>query len=436
MNNQPKIDGVEPEAEGDGSKIDMANKLDVNVIDFDVIVIGNGMIGSAAARYLSATDATVAAIGPTEPSNWREHNGVFASHYDQGRITRILDPSPVWGTLAERSIDAYAEIEEKSGIKFHHAAGMLRVTADPTRPGDTLDQVAAWGQEKQVDFERVSHNAMGKKFPFFDFPKSAVGLWERGQAGYVHPRFLVQAQLSIAQQQGATVVPETVVSISRDANAQGGGAYLVQTDGGQLFRAAKVLATAGAFTDKVMERSLDLRPKFRTILLAELSEAEANRLNTMPSIIYMVPTQDVLAGVYAIPPVRYPDGKQYIKIGGQMFGAPETRDIAKIIEWFHTDGHAGEGAALKEVLCTLIPSMDALSFQTKPCVVTYTAHDNVYIDKVHIDEVDSGLYVAAGGGGAAAKSSNEIGRAAALLVEHESWKYDIPAEEFAVTYTE
>jgi len=33
--------------------------------------------------------------------------------------------------------------------------------------------------------------------------------------------------------------------------------------------------------------------------------------------------------------------------------------------------------------------------------------------------------VAAGGCGSAAKSSNEIGRVAALLVEHGNWTYDL-----------
>ena len=58
---------------------------------FDYIVIGKGLIGSAAGRYLSATGTKVALIGPHEPENWPAHQGVFASHYDQGRLTRVLE---------------------------------------------------------------------------------------------------------------------------------------------------------------------------------------------------------------------------------------------------------------------------------------------------------------------------------------------------------
>ncbi len=61
---------------------------------FDVAVIGIGMLGSAALRYLSRPDTGLSAlgIGPAEPQDWRTHQGAFASHYDEARITRVTDP--------------------------------------------------------------------------------------------------------------------------------------------------------------------------------------------------------------------------------------------------------------------------------------------------------------------------------------------------------
>ena len=41
---------------------------------------------------------------------------IFGAHYDEGRITRVLDPDPTWGTLARRSIERYRDIEAKSGM--------------------------------------------------------------------------------------------------------------------------------------------------------------------------------------------------------------------------------------------------------------------------------------------------------------------------------
>ena len=84
---------------------------------FSIIVIGNGLIGSAAARYLAGESDAVALLGPPEPSDWENHDGVFSSHYDEGRITRIMDSNPHWAEFAHRSIDEYPNIEKESGIR-------------------------------------------------------------------------------------------------------------------------------------------------------------------------------------------------------------------------------------------------------------------------------------------------------------------------------
>ena len=76
---------------------------------FDFAVIGKGLIGSAALRHLTINfpEGKVCMVGPDEPKDRKSHDGVFARHYDQGRITRVLDPSPLWGQLARESIAQY-----------------------------------------------------------------------------------------------------------------------------------------------------------------------------------------------------------------------------------------------------------------------------------------------------------------------------------------
>src|SRR5437870_3494326 len=152
---------------------------------FDFAVIGNGMMGSAASRYLSATGQTVLAIGPGEPADWQAHQGVFASHYDQGRITRIIDPDPVWAHLAARSIAVYPEIEAQSGITFHTRSGGLRVSPDVTAAGDTLNRAEETGKEYDAIYSRLAQTELAQQFPFLHFTPGTVGLWERGGAGYI-----------------------------------------------------------------------------------------------------------------------------------------------------------------------------------------------------------------------------------------------------------
>jgi sarcosine oxidase len=63
-------------------------------------------------------------------------------------------------------------------------------------------------------------------------------------------------------------------------------------------------------------------------------------------------------------------------------------------------------------------------------VTTYTPTDRPYLD-----QLDDNIFVAGPGNGAAAKSSNEIGRAGALLVEHGRWNYDMEAGWFKAQHS-
>ncbi|HEX7921421.1 MAG TPA: FAD-dependent oxidoreductase, partial [Bradyrhizobium sp.] len=90
-------------------------------------VIGRGLIGAAAARHLSKMGHDVALIGPDEPADFSRHDGVFGSHYDEGRITRVYDPQPFWRQMNRAAIARYGEIAAESGVDFYREAGALHI---------------------------------------------------------------------------------------------------------------------------------------------------------------------------------------------------------------------------------------------------------------------------------------------------------------------
>lgn len=100
---------------------------------FKYIVVGRGMMGAAAARHLAETVDGVALIGPGEPADIKSHQGVFASHYDEARITRTIDGDADWALLANRSIARYGDIATRSGVEFYAPVGCLMV--GPERGG-------------------------------------------------------------------------------------------------------------------------------------------------------------------------------------------------------------------------------------------------------------------------------------------------------------
>ncbi|MEM7126002.1 MAG: FAD-dependent oxidoreductase [Chloroflexota bacterium] len=378
---------------------------------YEYAVIGKGLIGSAAARYLSQESDSVVLIGPDEPQgDWSKHDGVFASHYDQGRITRCMDRSLAWGIWGLRSIEAYPEIETQSGIRFHHACGSVCVGFNADHADGYIQGYERTALHLGVEYDKYTSEDFCARHPEYFFEDGLAVVRERGGAGYINPRSLVEAQVKITQMQGAEIVRETVMEI----DSSGPGVTLT-TDGGQTIRAKQVLVAAGAWTNYLTGADLDLIPTPRTVTMAQIDAEEAERLRDMPVIMWYEGMNDPdIEGVYILPPIEYPDGNTYIKLGGGLHKINYPQSDAELRRWFHGDGSPVEAKALELELRRVIPGLRTISVQAKTCVVTLRAKENMPL----IESIVPGkVMIAAGGCGAAAKSSNEIGRLAAIALK-------------------
>ncbi|XP_002994380.2 peroxisomal sarcosine oxidase [Selaginella moellendorffii] len=391
---------------------------------YSIAVVGLGCIGSAACRHLSISSpdpSTIIGIGEAESTPGTGSNcsfpTVFSSHYDQGRITRVVDPDAVWSHLAAKSISNYPEVEAKSGISFHGRVGFLRVSPFFGGAGDSLARSLEVGLQNGAEAE-VADDARSR-FPYFGFGDEDVAVVENGGAGYVNPREMVRAQLAIARENGIRLVQETVTSIERLGE---GGGVKISTRRGTSFLAARVLICTGAYTNFLLPKSLQLAVKIRavSVVLAEIDGDEVKRLDGMPCFIWRLKSNPVLHSVYGCPPIQYPDGRTYVKIGGTTWQPKIVSTEEEFLEWFRGAGCKVETDALLEVLLReLVPGLRVKSVKTKPCVVSYAARNYPYMDKLS-DEV----FLAAFGCGASAKSSDEIGKMASSLVCNGEWSYD------------
>ena len=115
---------------------------------YDCIVIGKGLVGCAAVKYLAKSGMRVSIIGPDEPEDHRTHRGLFSAHYDSSRATRVIDIDPVWSALAQRSQRVYKNIEDESGINFHYPVGRLRLSGREDDP--VIDRERQVGSDLDV----------------------------------------------------------------------------------------------------------------------------------------------------------------------------------------------------------------------------------------------------------------------------------------------
>jgi glycine/D-amino acid oxidase-like deaminating enzyme len=390
---------------------------------FDYIVVGKGLMGAAAARYLSRVTPKVAIIGPDEPEDIETHSGVFASHYDQGRITRQISKDAVWSALAIRAVNQYAYLERRSGIRFHEPVGCLFV-APPMDP--YFLQGMATAEHFNVDY--VAYGSAWERertHPGLHFPALYASLFEQAPAGYINPRELIRAQLKAAAAQGTRIIRETVTAV--EPVAQGA---IITTISGQVYWTRNVLAAAGAFTNchDLLPQKLPLRVKTETTLLARVPEVEARRLSAMPSVIYQVDHPD-LDSIYMLPPILYPNGRYYLKLGCNTRADQWPADLPAMRQWMTAGDSDQMLPTLQAAMLAILPDLQAESFETRRCLVTYTPHGRPFIDRVA-----DHIYVATGGNGSAAKSSDTLGWLAANLMQTGGFPPDFRREDFQIPW--
>ncbi len=364
-----------------------------------IAVIGRGMMGSACARHLTEAGVEVTLIGPDEPADPTRHTGPFGSHHDEGRITRKLAHDADWSRLSTRSIARYADLEAVSGRRIFTACGGM-MAGPGSGPGAAFTSAFL----RVADVLRIAHErhddaSLPARFPYFRFAPGTHAAWE-ATGGYINPRALRDAEGLMAERARARVIRQPVTALSEG--------HMTPADGTVISADQVVMATgAYAFTDGLLPKRPAMRVYARTIAFAEVDEAEAARLAEMPSLIFI--PEALAYDLYLLPPIRYPDGKLYLKIGGEDQSPRLTNDV-EMTEWFQSKGSSAMGRELLAHLRELMPDLAIQSAHTGACAVSFTSTGYPYIDRV-----SDRLTLLTGGNGAGAKCCDELGRLGAMV---------------------
>ncbi|MEM6986540.1 MAG: FAD-binding oxidoreductase [Pseudomonadota bacterium] len=383
-----------------------------------IVVVGRGLIGSAAARHLAESGDGIACVGPDEPTSRAAHSGVFASHYDEGRMTRHVDPEREWSITARHAIARYRDLETRSGVPFYIPSGYLGLGLGSA--GKTYNaQCAATGEAEGAAVERLDAAGVRARFPFLAIPDDADGLVETGGAGHISPRRMVHAQTRLAEMAGARIIRQA----ARAIRSVRGGVEVELWDGSTV-TAEKALVAAGAFTTccGLSPEELDLTVYGRTIVLVRIEGEAADVLRSMPTMI------DTAIGAYLLPPIVYLDGHAYLKIGVGTEDDPRFTSLGALQSWFKSAGSEGDRDKFTAHLKSRFPVLNHCAhWHTDTCAVTRTASGLPIIDFVQPGKIA----VAVGGCGKGAKGSDEWGRIAADVVRESPWSSEVAREKLA-----
>jgi sarcosine oxidase len=143
------------------------------------------------------------------------------------------------------------------------------------------------------------------------------------------------------------------------------------------------------------------------VALFRLPAAEVQRLAGMPSMLCFGPRG---ADPYILPPIPYPDGGTWLKLGGDPVDV-RLENEAEIGEWFRSGGSTSVADGLERQILDRIPGLAFEERRVVPCMTVYTA-----TGLPRIGPVSGRVAVASGCCGAGAKCSDELGRLAGMAL--------------------
>jgi sarcosine oxidase len=322
----------------------------------DVIVIGLGGLGSAAACWLARAGVSVLGFEQFELGHDR------GASQDHSRLIRLSYHSSSYVRLAREAYATWTEIEEESGDQLVIRTGGLDFA--PAGSVAPLDDYVTAMTDEGVAFERLDAGETMARWPAFRLPEDVDVLYQ-AETGICAAARANAAHVRLARAYGATLVPGAAVSSVR---SDGEGVEVVA--GGRPYLAGRAIVTADAWTNGLLEPlgvRLPLVVTREQVVYFEPADPATFAIGAFPSWIW----SDV-PSFYGFPAFGEPGPKVAEDIGGRIVTA-DSRTF---------DPDEAALARLQTFVAATLPGMSASIRRIKTCLYTLTPDRDFVIDSV------------------------------------------------------
>jgi monomeric sarcosine oxidase len=325
--------------------------------DWDVIVVGLGAFGSAAA-YWAATRPGIRVLG-LEQFELGHANGASADH---SRIIRYSYHRPDYVRLAARAYANWSEVEAEAGDRIVTVTGGLDLwPADAAIP--QVDYATSLAAER-VPFEQLDAAEIIRRWPQWRLTDDVTGIWQ-AQGGIADPYRGNAAHRRLAVAHGATLRDRTKVSAIREV----GGGYAVETAKATYGTRTVVLAT-DAWTNELLasfDRRLPLTVTKEQVTYFAAPDPSAFAPERFPVWIWMDDPS-----FYGFPVYGEGGPKVAQDYGGQQT-TPDTRTFAP---------DEAIRARVRAFLAEHLPGALGPEIVTKTCLYTLTPERDFVVDRL------------------------------------------------------
>ncbi|MEM7030070.1 MAG: N-methyl-L-tryptophan oxidase [Chloroflexota bacterium] len=380
-------------------------------MQFDLIVVGLGAMGSATLYQAAKAGATVLGIDRYHPPHQ------FGSSHAETRVTRLaVGEGPEYLPFVARSHEIWRELEVETGQPLlYQSGGYIVMPSDATWTKDShWDQFVARtdnvAQSAGIPFEVQTPTVLKERHPnILVRDKDQVGFEPTG--GVILCEKAVETQLALAQNLGATVrYNEPVINVEWDADS----ATVITKQG--HYQADKVILTAGAWLSSTLlpPKAQDLlRVTKQVVFWFEVEDPTLYSSDHFPFFIWLGDTTD---DYFALFPMT-PNGIPALKMLTEQFDvdtdpATVSREVSQLeIDQFYED-----------YVLRKMTGVTPRCLKTAVCLYTNTPDDHFILDYHPQSER---VIVASPCSGHGFKHSPAIGESLAQLALTGQSKFDL-----------
>lgn len=325
---------------------------------YDVIVVGLGGMGSAAAYHLAGRGRRVLGLERFGPAH-----SLGSSHGRSRIIRQAYFEDPAYVPLVLRAYDLWAQLERDAGVALLHCTGGLMIgVAESAVLAGSLHSA----REHGIAHEMLDADALRRRFPPFRPAPGTIALWEQ-QAGVLRPEAAVRAHLELAERLGAELHFEEPIT-GWEAGLGGEGVRVTTSRG--VYEASRLVITPGPWAPSLLaDLHLPLAVERQVQLWFDpVGGIEPFLPDKFPIYIWELATN---AAIYGFPALDGPLGG--VKVAFHHGGTPATADT------LDREVSPAEIDALRQVLADHIPALAGACRDMAPCMYTNTPDENFVI---------------------------------------------------------
>jgi len=321
---------------------------------FDVLIVGLGAMGSAAAYHLARRGWRVLGVDRFTPPHEQ------GSSHGQTRIIReAYFEHPLYVPLVQRAYELWAELEQAAGRPLLQQTGGLMI-GPPT--GELVSGALHSARVHHLTHQLLSADEVRQHYPVFRPSDKMVAVWEP-RAGVLFPETCIGAHLELARQHGASLrFDEPVHTWEVD------GEGVRVTTAHARYHASRLLLTAGPWLGRLTpDLSLPLVVERQVLFWFEpAARPDAFQPPCCPIFIF----EHALGRHF----YGFPDLGEGVKVA--IFHEGETTDPDGV----RREIGAQELEGMRDLLARFVPAANGQRLAAATCLFTNTPDLHFLID--------------------------------------------------------